>query len=144
MAEGRGPIGCARWSEKPEPFHGRNPQEPNVIELKQESDLATILEESQRGPVLVLKHSTTCPISAGAYRRVDAYLEGRGESSVPVYLVKVIEARPLSNAIARESGVQHASPQMILFHQGRARWDTSHGAITADAIEAALAEGSSK
>jgi bacillithiol system protein YtxJ len=111
-----------------------------LIELNEETELATLLEASSQGPVFVLKHSTTCPISAGAFRRVNAFLEEKGDAAAPFYLVKVIESRPLSNAIARDSGVQHASPQLILFNQGKARWDTSHGAITAGAIEAALAE----
>lgn len=109
-------------------------------ELKEEGDLQKILETSRQEPVFVLKHSTTCPISAGAYRRVGAYLEKKGDAAPPFFLIKVIESRPLSNAIAREAGIQHASPQLILFREGSARWDTSHGAITDDAIETALAE----
>ncbi len=115
-----------------------------MIELSEESELQTLLSESRRGPVFVLKHSTTCPVSAGAFRRVSAYLEDKGEDAAPFYLVKVIESRPLSNAIARESGIQHASPQLILFKEGQARWNTSHGAITSDAIESALDGGSSR
>lgn len=113
-------------------------EELGVKELKEENELEAILETSRKGPVFVLKHSTTCPISAGAYRRVGEYLEKKGEAAAPFYLVKVIESRPLSNAIARETGVQHASPQLILFQDGKARWDTSHGAITAEAIDSAL------
>lgn len=113
-------------------------EELGVRELKEENELQEILEASRKGPAFVLKHSTTCPISAGAYRRVGEYLEKKGDAAPPFYLVKVIESRPLSNAIARETGVQHASPQLILFQEGEARWDTSHGSITADAIESAL------
>lgn len=113
-------------------------KELGVKELREENELQEILESSRKGPAFVLKHSTTCPISAGAYRRVGEYLDEKGEAAPPFYLVKVIESRPLSNAIARETGVQHASPQLILFENGRARWNTSHGAITSDAIESAL------
>jgi bacillithiol system protein YtxJ len=113
-------------------------EELGVKELKEENEMQEILETSRKGPAFVLKHSTTCPISAGAYRRVGEYLEQKGDAAPPFYLVKVIESRPLSNAIARESGVQHASPQLILFEDGQARWNTSHGAITSDAIESAL------
>jgi bacillithiol system protein YtxJ len=107
-------------------------------ELKEEAQIGAMLEASRQGPVFVLKHSTACPISAGAKRRVDEYLEGAGDGA-PFYLLKVIESRPVSNALTRESGVHHASPQLILFHEGEAKWDTSHGAITGEAIRKALA-----
>lgn len=114
-------------------------EEGNVRELTNEAQLAELLEASRSQPVFAFKHSTACPISAAAYRRVAQYLEEAGSNSPPFYLVKVIESRPLSNAMTRELGVQHASPQLILLRDARPRWNASHGAITAEAIEEALA-----
>lgn len=108
-------------------------------ELTDEKQIGEMLEASRTGPVFVLKHSTRCPISAGAHRRVSEYLKKAGEAEAPFYLVKVIESRPVSNALTRESGVHHASPQLILFHEGEAKWDASHSDITGEAIREALA-----
>ena len=32
-----------------------------------------VLEKSKEEPILVLKHSTTCPISTGAFSRVEGF-----------------------------------------------------------------------
>lgn len=86
-------------------------------------------------PYLLFKHSTTCPISAGAYREVVRY-DQRGE--LPIYLVKVIESRPLSLHLADVFHVPHASPQVILMNKGNPVWNTSHGRITEKNLLAAV------
>lgn len=96
------------------------------------------LSRSQEQPVLVFKHSTRCGISSSAYNRVQAYLEEQSEPP-ETFLVKVVEHRPVSNRVAADMGVVHASPQMILVHQGSAVWNASHHGINADSIETALA-----
>jgi len=99
-------------------------------------DLA--LAQGHAGPVVFFKHSTTCPISASAYRRVEAYLNEAKDTAPPLYIVKVIESRPVSNAIASQLAIPHESPQVILVHKGAALWHASHGAITAEAIADSL------
>jgi bacillithiol system protein YtxJ len=42
--------------------------------------------------------------------------------------------------VAVTTGVRHQSPQAILLRDGRAVWNGSHGGITAEALERALAE----
>ena len=111
-----------------------------MLEIKSTDALEACLAESALQPVLLFKHSTTCPISAAAYRRVTDYLEEAGEDAPPCYLVKVIESRPVSNAIAEYLGVRHQSPQTILVHRGEACWDASHGTVTGDAIRRVLAD----
>lgn len=111
-------------------------------EIQTADELAAALEASNSEPVFLFKHSTTCPISAGAFRRVGDYLDKAGDDAATIYLVKVIESRPVSNQIAADVGVEHQSPQMILVREGRACWDASHGAIGGRAIEGALASAS--
>ena len=91
------------------------------------------------GSFFVFKHSTTCPISAGAYNRVGIYREGALSGSPEIVLVKVIESRGVSNAIAGALGVTHQSPQLILVKGGRAVWNTSHHLIEGNAIAEAVA-----
>lgn len=101
-------------------------------------ELDGVLAESGGRDVLLFKHSTTCPISASAYRRVAAWLGEAGAAAPAVYLVKVIESRALSNEIAARLGVRHESPQVILVRGGQAVWHASHGGIDGAAIQRAL------
>ncbi|HVG28302.1 MAG TPA: bacillithiol system redox-active protein YtxJ [Pyrinomonadaceae bacterium] len=100
---------------------------------------ATALEElfarSQDAPVVLFKHSTTCPISARAHRQMSQLSR---DAVGDVALVVVQTARPLSNEIARRTGVEHHSPQAIILRGGKAVWDASHFDITADAVERAV------
>lgn len=99
------------------------------------------LLNTAEGPILILKHSTTCPISAGAYRRVQDYLKQAGASGGPeVWLVRVHESRPVSNAIADRLGVPHKSPQLLMVIDGKCVWNTSHYDIGAESIEKAIKE----
>ena len=56
-------------------------------------DFERLIERSQAGPVLIFKHSTTCPISASAYKEMSRVAS-------EVALVVVQQARALSNDIA--------------------------------------------
>ncbi|HUC92734.1 MAG TPA: bacillithiol system redox-active protein YtxJ [Paenibacillus sp.] len=87
---------------------------------------------------LILKHSTRCPVSASALEEYDSYLAGKPNADADYYLVKVIEARPVSNQIAEDLGVTHASPQIILFKDGKPVWNTSHWSVTRKHITAVL------
>ncbi len=109
-------------------------------EIVDDAGLDAAMRVSQESPVFLFKHSTTCPISSTAYHEVAGYAKGSDEASAPVYLVKVIESRPVSNAIADRTGVAHASPQLILIEGEKAVWNASHYKINRDAIAKALAE----
>lgn len=112
---------------------------PKVTELKSTEEMEQALDASKDAPIFIFKHSTACPISAGAAARVNKFLEANGEEGLPkFYFVKVIESRPVSNAIAEKLGVQHESPQIILVEKGKAVWNTSHQDITAETITKAV------
>ena len=105
----------------------------NYTEILDIEQWQQILATSNEHPIVVLKHSTTCPISAAAYR------EFTSEALQNAYLVKVIEHRDVSNEIAKDLQVQHASPQVIVIKDGQATWQATHHHITAKAIKEALA-----
>lgn len=96
------------------------------------------LKVSEERPVFVLKHSTRCPVSAAAHERVTEYVQAAAKDVPAVYLVNVIESRPVSNAVAADLGVEHQSPQLILVKDRKALWSASHLAIGRKAIEGAL------
>ncbi|OMP67433.1 bacillithiol system redox-active protein YtxJ [Domibacillus epiphyticus] len=82
-------------------------------------------------PFFLLKHSTTCPISAAAFDEYAAFLNAAGTSQKGVYLA-VQDSRELSNYIAEASKIRHESPQVIFFKDGKPEWNESHWKITKD------------
>jgi bacillithiol system protein YtxJ len=97
-----------------------------------------VRERSAERPVLLLKHSTRCPVSANALREFEDYIENHPEAELDYVLVKVIESRPVSNRIAEDLGVPHASPQIFLIKDRTPYWNASHWAITTEHISAVV------
>jgi bacillithiol system protein YtxJ len=88
------------------------------------------LEGSVNQPVCIIKHSTTCPVSAAAWEEFQGYVKEAANTKIKYLLVKVIEARPVSNQIAEDLNVKHESPQTILITNKEATWHASHWSIT--------------
>jgi len=111
-----------------------------IKELKEEDEINEVLARSIEEPVFIFKHSTTCPISAAAFRRIETYIQTHPDVRLAIYMVKVIESREVSDSIARQFRIRHESPQLILFNMKQPVWNASHGGIDARGIDEALAE----
>ena len=109
----------------------------NLKELRTIEELSLTLEQSSEKPVLLFKHSLTCPISARAFSEFRAYLE-RADSRVSYRLIKVQTARAVSNEVAARLNLEHQSPQAILVRNGREVWNASHFAINVSALAQAI------
>ncbi|MGO4369385.1 bacillithiol system redox-active protein YtxJ [Paenibacillus sp. YIM B09110] len=96
------------------------------------------LEGSDSRPVVVLKHSTTCPVSANAFNEFNQYLNDKPREDVDYLLVKVIESRPVSNQIAEDTSVKHESPQILYIDKKAKVWTASHWSVTKAHITAVL------
>lgn len=96
-----------------------------------ERELDELFQLSHSRPVILFKHSSTCPISAAAYQQMSRY-------GGPVSLIVVQRARELSRRIESLTGVRHESPQAIILRNGQAVWSASHWSVTADAVTAAM------
>jgi bacillithiol system protein YtxJ len=108
-------------------------------ELQQVVDLDAVFQRSHEHPVLIFKHSETCPVSARAHSEYLEALDAHGPDSA---LVVVQRARPVSDAIADRTGVRHESPQALLISGGEVLWHASHHSITAEALGRQLDPGS--
>ncbi|MEO6393495.1 MAG: bacillithiol system redox-active protein YtxJ [Pyrinomonadaceae bacterium] len=104
----------------------------NFVPLEKANELDALFAASHQRPVLLFKHSLTCPVSADAYREMSLY-PGQVE------LVVVQSARALAEEIESRSGIRHESPQAILLHNGGPVWNASHWKITTEAVSAAVA-----
>lgn len=83
---------------------------------------------SNEKPVVLFKHSVTCPISSDVYYEVS-------NADTDINLVVVQTARNISNAIAERTGIRHESPQAIVLKEGKAIYHASHYDVTAEEIE---------
>ena len=110
----------------------------DLHELTTVDQLQALLDRSAERPQLILKHSSTCPISGNAHSQVLRYLDGTPATDVDYSLIVVQKARPLSNEVAQRLGVRHESPQALLVRDGAATWNASHFDITVATLTSAL------
>lgn len=103
------------------------------VPVSDNQELEQLITRSHDAPVLLFKHSSTCPISATAYQEM---------TKLPrdIALVVVQRARDISREIEARTGVRHESPQALVLRNGEAVWSASHWNVTADAVARALEE----
>jgi monothiol bacilliredoxin len=107
--------------------------ENHFIRITDTKSYEDLVARSKERPVVIFKHSLTCPISSAAYNQMERF---DGE----VALIEVQRARELSKEIENRLGVAHESPQVIVMRNGQVVWDASHFTITAQAVAAAVAK----
>ncbi|MGV8125530.1 MAG: bacillithiol system redox-active protein YtxJ [Candidatus Xenobiia bacterium LiM19] len=97
-------------------------------ECRTTEDFEKLLERSGSKPCMLLKHSTSCPISRMAHQAFISYADS--SDCAECWKVLVIEVSPVSLHIAEKTGIRHQSPQAILFVKGKPVWNASHYSIT--------------
>ena len=100
-------------------------------QIKSVEELNEVFAQSKEKPVVLFKHSLTCPISAGVYEVV-RNVEGE------VNIVIMQNAREVSNEIAARTGIRHESPQAIVLKDEKPIYHASHYDITADRVNGNL------
>jgi bacillithiol system protein YtxJ len=95
--------------------------------------LDELMRQSSAKPVVLFKHSLTCPLSADAYQEMESLA---GE----VALIEVQRNRDLSSEIAQRTKVVHETPQVLVLRNGEAVWHQSHWNVKADEVLRALEE----
>ncbi len=102
------------------------------------NDYENFIKASKNKPMFLLKHSSSCPISAAALREFELF--SGSFTTGECWKVLVREDKALSLAIAEETGIPHQSPQVILFIDEKPAWHSSHRAITAQSLSESLPE----
>jgi bacillithiol system protein YtxJ len=103
----------------------------NFTKVDSTEKLDELFQKSHEAPVLVFKHSTTCPISAAAYRQIEG-IDG------DVNIIIVQTARGVSNELANRTGIRHESPQAIVLKDGKPVYHASHYNVQADEVNEKL------
>ena len=105
----------------------------SAVVMHEVRDASTLEQALGSERAILYKHSTSCSVSAWV---IDEVLEfGRTHPDWTVYVLKVIEQRGLSDAVAERLGVRHESPQAFVIKAGRCVWNASHSTISADSLE---------
>lgn len=107
--------------------------------IAREDQWQQLLASSAKQPVLLFKHSATCPISEAAKEAFDAFLSQSQPGGFQAAYLIVQEDRPVSNAVEEQLRVKHESPQAIVINDEKAVWQASHWDITVERLVDALA-----
>ena len=105
----------------------------HFIAVSDAEELERLFVRSHEEPVVVFKHSQTCPISSAAY----AEMRRLGRE---VALVVVQRARDISREVEKRTGIRHESPQALVLAGGVVVWSDSHWGVTAERVDEALRE----
>ncbi len=87
--------------------------------------------KSAAGYSIIFKHSTRCPISSMAKRKVELDWDSL-PSDTPLYYLDLIAYREVSALVAEVFRVHHESPQLLLIKDGECVYESSHGDISID------------
>ena len=97
-------------------------------EIHDAAELDAVFERSNEQAVVLFKHSTTCPISAGVYQEIS-------NADTEINLIVVQRAKSLSEAVTERTGVRHESPQALVLKNGAVVYHASHYDVTASDVE---------
>jgi bacillithiol system protein YtxJ len=85
----------------------------NVMYTSQDFEAA--LAASHEKPIVIFKHSATCPFSAAAQVEV-----ANAKHDIDIYGIVLQYTEGLKTEIAEKLNVEHQSPQTIVVHKGQA------------------------
>ena len=85
-----------------------------------------LIKMSGNRPLLIFKHSGRCSISNTALNRLETTWKSTETNNPIPYLIDVINERPISNEVASVSGIEHQSPQALIFINGQCVYEASH------------------
>jgi bacillithiol system protein YtxJ len=89
-----------------------------------------------QNPVAAVFKAGTCHKTMQGWGNIEYFLKERPD--VPVGVIRVVEARPASNRVAERTGIQHQSPQFVVFKEGEAQFDLDNWDITKENLEPRL------
>jgi monothiol bacilliredoxin len=110
------------------------------VSLKDRTQFLTTPEQVD---AFIKDHATAAIFKAGTchktnetFTHVQAQFEARED--LPLGIIRVVEARKASNRVEEITGIQHESPQVVLFKDGKAVFDRDNWDITAESLAEAL------
>ncbi len=113
-----------------------------IIEIEKLSEWEKIKNSSPGSETIILKYSTSCPISAVVVEDFNKWCADLSEDYNILYIkINVLESDILCRTLADEYKVKHQSPQVIwLTKYGTVKWTTSHYDINPRSLSAHLTD----
>jgi bacillithiol system protein YtxJ len=100
----------------------------NFTEINSTEQLDELFKKSNENPIVLFKHSLTCPISAGVHQEISS-------ADADINMVIMQRARNVSDEIAKRTGIRHESPQAIILKNGKVVYHAAHYDVTASDVE---------
>jgi bacillithiol system protein YtxJ len=104
----------------------RNAEE-RFVPVADRADLDRLFAASAEQPVVLFKHDFACHMSANAYRELAA-----APGEIP--LIDVGRQQELADEVARRTGIEHESPQVIVLRNGQPVYAASHWDINGEEV----------
>jgi bacillithiol system protein YtxJ len=101
------------------------------IRLTSKDELEQLIGKSKEKPIVIFKHSNSCPISLDVRESLEA-------CPLTFHEIIVQTERDLSNAVAEKTGVRHESPQALVIFNEKAVYTAAHYDINGDDISASI------
>lgn len=98
----------------------------NWLPLNSIDQFKIAVSESDNTVFAVFKHSTRCSISSMVKNRLE---RSWNLNDFPIFYLDLLNHRDISNYIADTYGVQHESPQLLIFKNKQCTWHKSHTEI---------------
>ncbi|WP_424951397.1 monothiol bacilliredoxin BrxC family protein [Deinococcus sp.] len=102
---------------------------PVLVPLTTPDEVETFLAEN---PLSGVFKAGTCHKTMQGFGVLETFLK---DHELPVGFIRVVDWRPASNHVAARTGIQHQSPQLIVFKDGEPVFDVDNWDITAEALE---------
>jgi bacillithiol system protein YtxJ len=101
--------------------------------------IGEIFQSSFEKPQLFFKHSTRCSISIMVLSRFEKNWNNTTEAC-SLFLIDVLDQRPVSNYLSELTKTEHQSPQVLLIYKEKLLYIASHTAIDVEDINRQLQE----
>ena len=99
-----------------------------LVALTTPEEVDTFLAQN---PTAAIFKAGTCHKTMQGFGVLETFLQ---RFDLPVGVIRVVEWRPASNRVAERTGIQHQSPQFVLFKEGGAVFDVDNWDITPEAL----------
>lgn len=99
-----------------------------LVPLTSPEDVDAFLKEY---PLAAVFKAGTCHKTMQGFGVLETFLQ---RHDLPVGFIRVVDWRPASNHVAELTGIQHHSPQLILFQNGQPQFEVNNWDITPEAL----------
>ena len=103
------------------------------ISLTDLGQLNDVADTSQNKTTIIFKHSTRCSVSRMALKQFENEFS-LPDDAIDAYFLDLLNHRDVSNEISLRFGIEHQSPQLLIFQNKSVVYSASHSDIDASEV----------